>query len=177
MHIFVHLLDTVGVGAGVVGEGDGIVGAGADYAGLVVEMGQVDAYAAGGGDCVITGFPFMDGFPGTLGADGEHAFGVRFLHFVDNAHHHGLRILAIHGEGPEMSQNRPQRPEERLFLDHDLQPSAHRTVVEESHHEIVDAGMRGGQDNGFIVRDKAFSLGSFPAKDLIEYELMEALLH
>ncbi len=177
MHVVIHLLDTVGIGACIVGKRDRGFGAGADYAGLIVEVGQKDRDVAGGGDFVVAELPFMDGFAGSFRADDKKTFRVRTGHFVDDAHHHPLRVLAVHREGAEVSEDRAERPEEGLFLDHDLEAPAQRAVVEITDDEVVDAGVGRGENDGLVYGVEAFAFGCFPTEDLIEDEFVELGTH
>ena len=112
-HIFVDLLDAVGVRAGVVGEFD--AGTAAEFLLFVVYMREVDGQIAGLGDGVVSGFPLVDGLAGAFRADDKNNLLIGGINLVDYSHHHFLRILAVYREAAHSAKKQRDREEESLI--------------------------------------------------------------
>ena len=90
MHVFIHLLDAVGVGAGVVGEFD--AGTATEFLFLIIDMREVDGQIAGLCDGMVTGFPLVDSLACAFRTDDKDDFFVCAVHFVNDFHQHLLRF-------------------------------------------------------------------------------------
>ena len=111
VHCFVDRLDSVGVCARVIRQLNFL--ADADALGLPVKKSHIDRASDLSCDEVVAGLPFLHGFSGSLGGDGEVEL-IHFLHLLDEALYHRGGAAPVHRNAADLAEEHPDRPEEKL---------------------------------------------------------------
>ena len=149
---FVFFLDELGVGAGVVSADKSF--SDADVLVAPVEVSQVHRTIHSPGDGVVSHLPAFHRLAGAFRCYAQVEFSLRLFHFRDDASYYGGAVSTVYRDAAEFAENRPERPEEKLFLYHDMCDMSEALVIEVRHQKVRDACMGNSQYDAFLLRSR-----------------------
>lgn len=150
VHCFVDRLYPVGVGARVIRQLNLL--ADADALGLPVEVAHVHGTSDLSGDEVVASLPFFHGLSGAFRGDRE-VERVHLLHLLDEALDHRGGASPVNRDAADLAEEHSDRPEEKLFFDHDVRGPVELCVEEVGDDKVPDRCVRHPQDDAFLLRD------------------------
>ena len=105
-------------------------------------------------DGVISHLPFVHRLARALRGYAEMELSGGGLDMGDDTANYGCAVAAVYGYAAQMTQNRAERPEEELFLDHHVGRVPETFVVEVCYEKVQYAGVRHTEDYAFFFRGR-----------------------
>ena len=100
---------------------------------------------------MVAGLPFLHGFSGSLGGDGEVEL-IHFLHLLDEALYHRGGAAPVHRNAADLAEEHPDRPEEKLLLDHNVRRPVELRVEEVGDHKVPHGSVWHTENDAFAFR-------------------------
>lgn len=149
VHCFVDRLYPVGVGARVIRQLNLL--ADADALGLPVEVAHVHGTSDLSGDEVVASLPFFHGLSGAFRGDRE-VERVHLLHLLDEALDHRGGASPVNRDAAYLAEEHSDRPEEKLFFDHDVRGPVELCVEEVGDHKVPHGSVWHTENDAFAFR-------------------------